>query len=303
MTSIVLELQRAALDPGRTVSSLLRHAKVVARKLGVADFEAWVDAELNGYKDEAVPEYRRLRGEIKAYNPYHGWIPVMLQNAEHAEGMTNAPTSQALPIIEDLLSEKGNQQVLYRNFPPTIEQMLMRGMSLRLQPVLHISASQLQGILESVRNLVLDWALKLEEAGVLGENMTFSNEEKEKGRAETHHYQIQNQTVIHGMSQSQVQQGTSHSTQTYQSAVDLSKLHDVMDCIKALLPSLKLAPEQESEAKAELATLEAQKLSPKPKTSVIRESLHSLRTILESAAGGAAGNALPALIDLIHKLL
>jgi hypothetical protein len=44
MTSIVLRLQEEALDQGVSVTDQLRKAFVVARKLGLKDFEAWAGA-------------------------------------------------------------------------------------------------------------------------------------------------------------------------------------------------------------------------------------------------------------------
>jgi hypothetical protein len=61
LTSLVLELQRDALDETKTVSSILRKALVVSRKLGVRDADEWLDRELHGYADAPnVPRYRQL---------------------------------------------------------------------------------------------------------------------------------------------------------------------------------------------------------------------------------------------------
>jgi hypothetical protein len=49
-----------------------------------------------------------------------------------------------------------------------------------LMPVYrHIGGSGIAGILDAVRNRILDWALALEAQGVLGEGMTFSIQEKQ----------------------------------------------------------------------------------------------------------------------------
>jgi len=66
--SIVLELQKEALDRNCSVSDLLRRALVVAKKLKLAEFERWVGNELAGYKGPVneVPEYRVLLGQVCA---------------------------------------------------------------------------------------------------------------------------------------------------------------------------------------------------------------------------------------------
>jgi hypothetical protein len=60
MSSLVLELQRAAMDPSRRIVDILRMAVVVAKKLGLAEFKEWCEKELRGYEKEKTPSYRRV---------------------------------------------------------------------------------------------------------------------------------------------------------------------------------------------------------------------------------------------------
>lgn len=83
MGSIVLELQSEIVSSNCDVVNILRKAHLIASKLKLADFDEWIQHELNGYPDqESCPEYRKVRGSLKAFNPYHGWIPVVIQNNE-----------------------------------------------------------------------------------------------------------------------------------------------------------------------------------------------------------------------------
>jgi AbiTii len=83
MASLIEQLQAEALDSRVAVADLLRKAKVVAEKLGVREFAEWVDRELNGYsQDDEFPTYRRLHGEFQAFNPYHGWQPIIFSEPE-----------------------------------------------------------------------------------------------------------------------------------------------------------------------------------------------------------------------------
>ncbi|WP_433971895.1 hypothetical protein [Tunturiibacter lichenicola] len=43
-----------------------------------------------------------------------------------------------------------------------------------------ISSGEAWGIVDAVRTALLDWSLKLEQAGIKGEDLSFSNEEREK---------------------------------------------------------------------------------------------------------------------------
>ena len=55
MSSLVLELQRDAIDPSVSPLNLLRKALIVARKLGIVEFQQWIELELNGYNGQPIP--------------------------------------------------------------------------------------------------------------------------------------------------------------------------------------------------------------------------------------------------------
>ena len=85
MSSIVLELQQEVLKTDCDILNALRKAHVIASKLQLKEFDAWIIHELNGYSnlDEAdIPEYRKVKGSLKARNPYQGWIPVEFDTIE-----------------------------------------------------------------------------------------------------------------------------------------------------------------------------------------------------------------------------
>jgi hypothetical protein len=85
MSSIVLELQRDAITPSVSILNLLRKALIVARKLGLSEFQQWIELELNGYNGQAIPEYRVIRGQIRGWNPYHGWQPIVTYDKDWLE--------------------------------------------------------------------------------------------------------------------------------------------------------------------------------------------------------------------------
>jgi hypothetical protein len=186
----VIELQHDALKSDIPVTDLLRKAYVVAKKLKLSDFETWIKLELDGYLDNAdVPEYRLVRGTVKAWNPYHGWQPIYFENHEMAEVLSNRTNGQRVAEIESLLenlSENGNN--LQMPFSAEQENMICDAIGERLQITMMTPSTSLIRIIDAVRNIILNWALKLEEDGVLGENMTFSDDEKDK--AESHSYNL-----------------------------------------------------------------------------------------------------------------
>jgi hypothetical protein len=181
----------------------------------------------------------------------------------------------------------GNSDASYNmEFDTEMQNQLMNAMNFPLRPAAHVAWAQIQGIIDTVRNTVLDWSLKLESQGIMGEGMTFSKEEK--AAAGNVHYEIQN--LIHNMSNSQIQQDTSGSSQTIVAAqIDLAKALAVMEQLRIALDQLGLSGEQKEEVAAEVATVEAQAKSPKPKFSVIRGALRSVRSVLENAGGTVLG--------------
>jgi hypothetical protein len=307
MASLVLELQREALNTRGSVAHLLRMAFVVARKLGVGEFAKWVDAEMNGYKGaENLPEYRMLSGVVKVFNDYHGWQPLRFAEPKWAERLSKRPIFDSIAKLEDLLGDASKPGEFMVSFVPEVERNLMDAMvGPKMQPATAISSSSVQAVIDTVRNIVLDWSLKLESNGVLGEDMTFSDEEKERvpepATPAPVAYYAQNQTVIHSMQQSQVQQATTDSTQTFVRAPpDLAAVTSLMTRLREQLGVLDLTTEARGEIEADIATIEAQAKSPKPRFAIIRETMHSIRSVIEQAAGSAVGAGL--VVELTRLL-
>lgn len=209
--SLVLELQQQSIESNSDVLSLLRKALLVAHKLGLKDFEEWIIAELNGYQNgDKIPNYRKVSGEIKGKNPYNGvWMPVII-TSEHAQDV--AASKLVTNSIGDLYAiSKSDKEVV---IPMTSSENIMFSKNLPFQAKfeLFISSSIVNHIIEQVKTNILNWTLILEEKGILGEGMSFSQEEKNKAKSES---QIVNyiSNFYGDMIDSQFQQGTSKSSQ------------------------------------------------------------------------------------------
>ena len=64
--SLLREIQDAAIDSGVELTTLLRKCKVLAARLGNAEFKEWVEQELIGYKSKKIlPEYRQFHVHSK----------------------------------------------------------------------------------------------------------------------------------------------------------------------------------------------------------------------------------------------
>lgn len=286
MPSLVLELQRDALDKTVKTSDLLRKALVVARKLKVMDIEQWISNELNGYSGgpDLLPDYRTLRGEPKAFNPYHGWIPLIMSDAKQAEMLSKSPNFQPIAELENLGGSEGG--MVYVKFPKGVEMDLMRGMEFPLETALILSRNQIHGILDRVRNTILDWALGLEYKGITGDGMSFTPEEQKQAGSVTYNVGSLG-AIIGAMHDSQLQQGTTGSTQIYTKTLDLEAVRGIVEELKARIDEAKLEGDDRVQINSDLACIDSQLAAPKPNVEVVRECLRSTRSILEGVAGSA----------------
>lgn len=290
MASIVIELQRDALNRDILVSDLLRKAFVVAKKLGLKELEDWVNLELNGYaQDSDIPEYRKVIGEIKAWNPYNNcWMPVIMEDPKEAEALSSRYLKQAISEIEDLENKTRQNNSYQVPFPKAIERKLQKSISFDTQVTLITQRTALVRILDAVKNIALNWSLKLEKDGILGDGMSFSEEEKKE--VAKHSYNINN--FYGAVKDSQIQQSTESSTQILNKNLDLNSISKFISELKQNLNTIEVENKKRQELEADIQTVESQIGSPEPKQGIVRESLNSIRRILESASGSAVGQLL-----------
>jgi hypothetical protein len=265
----------------------MRKALVVAKKLGVAEFQKWIELETQGYKvGDQVPEYRVIRGEIRAWNPYHGWIDTVMSNPEVQENLSSRPIGQPIGEIETLV-QRSTDSYLHVPFRPQLEHDLMMAGEVPLKSTLHVSIAAVKGILDNARNAVLNWCLDLEARGILGQGMTFSAREKQAASAANYHVHF------HGpVTTSQIQQGSIHSSQTISSEIDINRLLDFLTDLRDRMPELSLRAELERQMAADVASVEAQLTAPQPKRSIIAECLSSVRNVLEGCVGSLIASGL-----------
>lgn len=239
MKSLVLELQQEAMNPETKVSDLLRKALVVAIKLNIKEFREWIDQELHGYKGDAdsIPRYRHIKCELKATHPMYGLVPAVIGNVELEEKLSILPNNQPISELEHMSREKDSKAVLQAPLPVDLAQKLNHeSFALGIIPTRVIGQSKLHGIIESVRNIVLEWSLKLEADGILGEGLTFSKGEKDKAASATYH--IQNFTGVVGTVHADLLQIGDYNSIDAElkrlgiSQADRSELERLMDCVK-----------------------------------------------------------------------
>jgi hypothetical protein len=205
VASIILELQKDALDEGVDIVTLLRKVFLVSTKLNLVELKTWTNNELNGYQDnDAVPEYRKTRGELKSFNRFHGWIKVNFADSEWEDKVTLTSTSQSIAAIQRL--KLAGNAPLTQNFNGDRLSVLQEMIGTNNDLSLFIPITTMDHILSSVRNTILDWSLKLEQEGIFGQDLEFSGIEKERASMTTN-IKIENfQGVLGDVSNSEVTQ-------------------------------------------------------------------------------------------------
>jgi hypothetical protein len=194
---------------------------------------------------------------------------------------------------------KGSERGIFSHFPAEPEQVLMNMMressGVTMRPALKFSNVQIEGLIETVRSRVLDWALDLEGRGIIGEGMSFTS--KEKQAVQEQHYHFDN------VSGSQIQISSNGSTQTQANTAngaDLEALRGLIEALCSVLDRGAVQGDAADELRAELATLKAQAASPKPKWEIIKATARTIKTVAEEAAGNILGElAKPHVATLI----
>lgn len=177
---IVIELQRLASDGKCPVDELLRKALIIATKLRIDDFRAWILGEQNGYrKEKDCPGYRVVPTQIYHVNRWQGGlVPVVFGDSEMEDLICRVSLTQ--PISEIRAFVDGGGTTFKINVTASEAAVLWKYINEGepLELVKQGSGIALTGIIEAVRNTVLEWSLRLEEQGILGEDMRFSSNEK-----------------------------------------------------------------------------------------------------------------------------
>lgn len=117
----------------------------------------------------------------------------------------------------------------------------------------------------------------------------------------TEHLPAANLIYVQTMIGSQVQQGTYGSTMTGTfGAADAASLKQFLDALKNQLANLPLTREDRAEVESDVATIEAQMASSRPKHPIITASMNAIKGILSVPAirDAASGE----LIELMHRL-
>lgn len=298
MAGLVEEIQRDALAPGVAVSTILRKVKTAAAKLGLGKVEDWVEHELNGFFNVDVPAYRKLHGRPQAFNPYQGWIPIIMGSDRDNDLLAKVDLRQSLPSLEDLVV-RSTAGFVEMQFPPAVIRELNKGVDVELGRMSnHLSVTQVQGVIDAVRNLALDWALELERAGISGHGFTFDATERSRAQSSSVTYNIQSIGSFTG------NMGTGNTTGNIEVSVSsTSQILDITRQIRCALSELERAGADGPSLIRTCDAIEVEAGKPKPNNGRLRSLLSDAREAMVGAAGNLTAEGAMSLIASALKLL
>ena len=170
--SLLREIQDAAINSKTDLASLLRQCKVLATRLGSAEFGAWVDNELSGYKSvDDLPDYRIF--EVTSKGNFLGGFGASLRNAgiplicipEKAQkGISHCYMSESAASIEILVKEsvEGSVREPWNpDFVASISEQIYQNMRC-MEAWKELPRTSLIAILDEIRNRILNFVLQIE---------------------------------------------------------------------------------------------------------------------------------------------
>lgn len=277
MESVVIELQRELFKTDCDILSALRKAHIIASKLDLKEFDEWILSELNGYKcdEEKIPDYRSIKGELKAWNPYNGWIPVILTDGKTEQLICNRRISESISAIIRLSNNESGYCVINisAGAARTIDKMCT--VPFPTKYAVFFSSHSLHEIIDRVKNCLLEWTLTLEKQGVRGNGMIF--DEKETSAAKSIPQQVNNYygTVVNGnVDKSQLTTGNENVISLQADIYDSS-----LDEIRNSLESESISDDDKESARELLAELET-KIQENKKTGIIKAAFLGLKDFL-----------------------
>ena len=285
MNGIVLELQQDLLSKDCDVLNALRKAHIIATKLKLSEFDSWIQNELNGYAtEEDAPEYRRVCGTLKAFNPYRGWIPAIIKNASLENMVCKPKMRDPISTLIDLY-DKNKTNDIRLNFNgewiSKLNELFV--FPIKMQYVLFVGIHFIKNIIEHVTDCLLQWTLKLKENEIVGLDLSFTTQEKEKAQAlpqTVNNYFGPTNVIAAPASNSQIVAGNNNSV-----SFDYIKgMESVSEIKKSIEQEIKIQ-EDKDEALELLKEVES-KIQKKKKPSIIKSAFAGLKDFLINVGAG-----------------
>lgn len=173
------EIRTDLVNESASLSNTLRKAKILASAIGLPEFREWVEFELNGYNDrERVPDYRRTQpANLGTFvGPFGSMAKNMMLPTidlpdylkDFAENMT---FFEGVGELEALVTAQGP---LYKKWPA--EMVMLAHNAIYASEIMELAEVNqpipkhvVSGILDQIKNRLLDFVLGLQESNVTSE--------------------------------------------------------------------------------------------------------------------------------------
>ena len=290
MSKSVLDLQNDCLNHSIPCSLLLLKAFAIARKLNIAEMVDFCKNELDGYQEnsENIPIYRNIHIHLELCDGYR-WRSVSLPNNSYLAEHT---VLQPIKELEVVCSGKEK----WFHVKLTTEQIKIMQKIFSQNRISDgrklVSAYQLEGIVFRVKKILLEWALKLGEDGIWGENLEFTNSELNKAQ------NISITNIFNAPSNGNNFIGSmANSSATINNGFDFAKVTDLINQISQNIKVLHLPENQEIGLSSDIS--EIKDMIAQKDESGIRKVLHKIDCICQNITGNVVAAGIIAQIASI----
>jgi len=169
---ILRQIQADLLDPDVPLSAILRKAKVLASQLRSDELAMWVAQELDGYKDaNELPDYRLLDTSVSGNWTNGYWmaknrlVPLFsIKDDDLRKILTTFPVPQGIRTVEELAQQQeGKHFILSADMTTLVNLQVAKGGYAYASLHYSVGPHNLEQILDTARNRLLDFVLKLGE--------------------------------------------------------------------------------------------------------------------------------------------
>ena len=192
MGSLLSDIIDSLTSESSRVADTLRQAKILAHKIGLPEFRGWIDYELNGYsKDEELPLYRICKAQNLATLVGPGGVvrnkalPTSHLPEEIRSHVESIHFRQGVGELEAMANEDGLSSVwpadVVSSFGKTLRVIDGEIADVR-SPVPKYAV---QGVLDNVKNRLLDFALELQKETSPGTSVDNINPSKARNWFQT----------------------------------------------------------------------------------------------------------------------
>ena len=235
--SLLQTIQNNLLSEGVSIATTLRRCTVLAKRLGPCEFADWISQELKGYEDtKTVPDYRKIHVHMQL-SISDGFrilsnVPAPLENVapEFRRFFTEISLAQSAREIEALVLGAVDGALKFRCAPVALDyyrHRLVKGWEV-LSIDVSVPSGKIAGVLDAVKNRILDSILELEQQlGIDEESWNTKDPEKMKTIENVLNLTV-NGTV------NNLSAGSTHSPQTAGSQIISQGTSDLREALEKL---------------------------------------------------------------------